>query len=198
MARHALGRPLAPTSTVPRPRRAGVAALLVGATVAAGAAALVPGVAEAAPVPTTPSAAPPKADLGVTVDAPTSVPANQLFVVFTTVTNDGPSTADRVRTTVTLPPGMVSLAQSAPVRDSAGATTYRFDEPGSLAAGESRTYGLLVYAYRTRPIQGSVTASTRSTTLDPALRNNTARARVTTAGADPDTGPVFLPPNPPV
>ena len=176
MARH--------VPSLPRRHRA-ASVVLVGAA-ALGAVALVPGAASAAPVPTA-TTVPAKADLSVTIDSSsTAIEANGAAAIEVTVTNNGTADADRVRTLVTLPPGIVAYNGFGPVvEQNATGTAYRFDEATPLAAGQSRTYGLLVGSSRARASSGTAQASTRSTTLDPALRNNTARTALRAAGGPP-------------
>ena len=177
MARH--------VPSLPRRRRA-VSAVLAGAA-ALGAVALVPGVATAAPVPTAPARTAPKADLSVTIDEANDIPRGDESTVVVTITNRGPVAADRVRTQVQLPPGVASNDEIGPSNpQSYNDHNVRFDEPTSLASGESRTYTLFVSTTRERATTGTVSAQVRSTTLDPAMRNNRATAAIRALGGPYD------------
>ena len=178
-----MARQLRPSSS--RRRRA-VSTLLVGAA-ALGAATVLPAAATAAPAPTTPTRTPAQADLSVRVDGTASIPANGTGVVGIRITNNGPVAADRVRTLVTLPAGIAIFDATGPYNEqTAGGSTVRFDEPEALGSGETRFYRVFLFSTRDRPSSSTLSASTQSQTLDPALRNNWAAFRVTAEGGLPD------------
>ena len=167
-------------------RRRAASAVVAGAA-ALTTVALVPDVAAAAPLPATPTATPVKADLSLRVDGTPSIAANGTGVVGIRVTNNGPVAADRVRTLISLPAGIAIFGATGPYNEqTAGGTTIRFDEPEELGSGQSRFYRVFLASTRDRPSSSTLSASTQSQTLDPALRNNRATFLVSAEGGSPE------------
>src|SRR5262249_2724464 len=121
------------------------------------------------------------ADLAVTASGPSSVTAGTTATYTITLTNNGPSAAQGVVLTDTLPAGstFVSLTQTSgtdafPLSQSGGTATET--ATANIAAGSSDTFSLVVLASATLTpgTNFSNTASVSGTTSDPNPANNSA------------------------
>lgn len=134
-----------------------------------------------APYAVVPSPGGPSADVAVTVSViPTpAVVGGPLEATFT-VTNLGPSTAESVTLSTTLPGGGTAEADSPPAGcagDGSGCSL------GSLAPGASTAY--VVDLSYPAPVTGEVRGTAVSTTPDPQIANNTAVAPLEVVAPSP-------------
>ena len=121
---------------------------------------------------TEPTAVIARADLTVTKsDSPDPVPAGSTLTYSVMVTNGGPSDAQDVVATDTLPAGMTLLATNGCAEDPAGVPTCSL---GTIAAGASASYTAVVRVDAGTP-DGTVrtnSVSASSSTTDPDTANN--------------------------
>jgi large repetitive protein len=124
----------------------------------------------------------PTADLAVTkTDTPDPVPAGNNLTYAITVTNNGPSAAQDVTVTDTLPAG-TAFVSATPSQGSCAGTTTVICSLGSIANGGVATISLVVNVSAGAVITNTATATT--TTSDTNSANNSATA-LTTVQAPP-------------
>ncbi|MFC6087738.1 hypothetical protein [Saccharothrix lopnurensis] len=119
-----------------------------------------------------------RADVSVSISAPTGARSGSPFTATLTVRNNGPSTATSIYSALTLPKGMrVTNAGGGLVTDNGRAVAFRLS---SLDSGGQITHTLTVTSDRTLTGTRDIAAAGASTrVLDSDYRNNAALARVT-------------------
>jgi uncharacterized repeat protein (TIGR01451 family) len=124
------------------------------------------------------SAAPPSADVAVTLsDSPDPVQVGQTLTYTISVRNNGPDTASAVTLTDTLPAG-VSFVSATPSQGSCSGTSTLSCALGTLANTATATVTLRVNPTTTNTALAN-TASATTTTTDPTTNNNSATTTTT-------------------
>ena len=116
----------------------------------------------------------PRADLSVTLSAPTRVGHGRLLTATVTVTDTGPDPARAVITTLVVPQGLTVTRTGGGTQVRSG---LRFVQRG-VARGSRRTYVVTLMAARGARGPRQLIAQTGSATADPNRRNNSATATV--------------------
>ena len=112
---------------------------------------------------------PARADLAVTLSAPTSAKTGSTVTYKVTVTNNGPDPALGMTTVLYVPSGLKVVSSSPTATSFFGLLTW---SASSLASGASATYTVTVRVTAKGGTQLSVAAAVASGSLDPNILNN--------------------------